>query len=128
MYYLHIKVTELCGSLVLPFLCLSLAIYSKQHQTSFAHGHARALVICHSDLQQKANLKSMHDHLLLLLCLYYCPPTALNSDNFFVKQEVKLILMQVLYLVEVLLMTFDLLTFGNSQQVNDCHLVLIHYK
>ena len=33
--------------------------------------------------------------------------------------------MQVLYLVEVLLMTFDLLTFGNSQQVNDCHLVLI---
>ena len=37
----------------------------------------------------------------------------------------ELILMQVLYLVEVLLMTFSLLAFGNSQQVNDCHPVFL---
>ena len=120
---LHIKVTELCESLLLPFLCLPLAIYSKQHQTSFTNGQGHLLfVILTCRLNAKANLK---DHLLLLPCLYYHPPTALNSDNFFVINSFKLILMQVLYLVEVLLMIFDLLTFGNSQQVNDCCLVLI---
>ena len=85
-----IKVTELCESLVLPFLCLPLAIYSKQHQTSFVHGQGHLLfVILTRRLNAKANLKSMQDHLLLLPCLYVLLATHRMGNFLDVKQEVK---------------------------------------
>ena len=109
-------------------------IYGRQHQTSFVH-EQRYL---QSDLQvvihvghtsdAKANLKitcciyamfvlSATHRMKLILTTTWMQNRKLN--NF------ELILMQVLYLVEVLLMTFSLLTFGNSQQVNDCHPVFL---
>ena len=135
----HFSITELCESFVLPILHLPLmhVIYGRQHQTSFVHGQRNL----HSDLQvvihvghtfnAKANLKSMQDHLLYFychVCIISHPPHEILTTSWMQNRKLnnfELILMQVLYLVEVLLMTFDLLTFGNSQQVNDCHPVFL---